>query len=501
MATFNDKFTDFKGKFQKDLTKASNWGKTIVQTVQQYIQSNKKRSIIIGSITGTILMTTLFGVGYYQANAVNLYHVYLDGKEVGVVNNKEVVEQWKEQVLKQAQNTYSTITLNFGNKITYQEEKKFKGQFDNAKTLSALKDAFSIQATAVELVVNGKVVGYVKDQKTADLILEQIKQPFLPNKNKDKVKAASLDGNNQQIRKLDQIQIKEEVVTKEVKVTPAEILSAEDMVTLLKQGTLEQKKYIVKQGDTLSGIAQQFGITTKQIYQLNPNIKGEFINIGDEVIVTAKTPLVTVQTKETVINQERIPYKVVYQKDSSMYSNQTKVVQQGSDGKKSVEYSILKENGVTTQKTILKETVISEAKDKIVKKGTKIVPSRGSGTLLWPTVGGIITSKYGSRWGRTHEGIDISGVSNRTIKAADSGKVVFAGWNGAYGKAIIIDHGNGMKTLYGHLSQIMVSSGDKVAKGQQIGVMGNTGRSTGTHLHFEVLVNGSNRNPLNYVRR
>ncbi|HYK74232.1 MAG TPA: M23 family metallopeptidase, partial [Pseudoneobacillus sp.] len=124
----------------------------------------------------------------------------------------------------------------------------------------------------------------------------------------------------------------------------------------------------------------------------------------------------------------------------------------------------------------------------------------GDGSFVLPTVGGYISSNMGYRWNKMHKGIDIARPSNRTIKTVDNGVVVFAGWDGGYGNKIIVDHQNGYRTVYAHLSSIEVNVGQTVPKGSQIGVMGSTGDSTGTHLHFEVYRNGALVNPLKYLR-
>ena len=130
----------------------------------------------------------------------------------------------------------------------------------------------------------------------------------------------------------------------------------------------------------------------------------------------------------------------------------------------------------------------------------------GTGQFVWPAPGySSITSPYGMRYHpilktrKLHTGEDIGAPSGATIVAADSGTVIFSGWMGAYGQAIIIDHGNGVSTLYGHQSQLLVSEGQSVVKGQTIGKVGSTGWSTGPHLHFEVRVNGSPVDPTGYV--
>lgn len=119
--------------------------------------------------------------------------------------------------------------------------------------------------------------------------------------------------------------------------------------------------------------------------------------------------------------------------------------------------------------------------------------------FIWPTNGGIITSYQGMRWGKFHKGIDIAGPSNYSILASDGGKVEFAGWRNGYGKTVKINHLNGYKTQYAHLESIDVNVGDNVSKGNKIGIMGSTGRSTGIHLDFEVYLNGKLINPVDVL--
>ena len=127
--------------------------------------------------------------------------------------------------------------------------------------------------------------------------------------------------------------------------------------------------------------------------------------------------------------------------------------------------------------------------------------------FTWPTPScSTITSPFGSRMHPIqkrvifHSGIDIGAVYGANIVAAAEGQVVNAGWNGSYGKYIVIDHGSGYKTLYAHCSTLLVSAGSIVTSGQSIGRVGSTGNSTGPHLHFEILVNGTQVNPMGYFR-
>jgi murein DD-endopeptidase MepM/ murein hydrolase activator NlpD len=130
------------------------------------------------------------------------------------------------------------------------------------------------------------------------------------------------------------------------------------------------------------------------------------------------------------------------------------------------------------------------------QSSSQVVPS--SSGLIWP-VSGPVTSGYGWRWGRMHEGIDIAVPAGTPVSAAASGRVIYAGWMGGYGNLVVIDHGAGLATAYGHNSSIAAGSGSSVSQGQTIAYAGSTGHSTGPHVHFEVRVNGAAVDPLGYL--
>ena len=136
-----------------------------------------------------------------------------------------------------------------------------------------------------------------------------------------------------------------------------------------------------------------------------------------------------------------------------------------------------------------------------IRTGSVNLPSTvgvdGSGQFSWP-VNGTLTSSFGFRWGRMHEGIDVAAPTGRPIGAAAAGTVIVAGWGGGYGNLVVVSHGS-ISTAYAHMSQIAVSNGQQVGRGTVLGAVGSTGHSTGPHLHFEVRVNGSPQNPINYL--
>lgn len=149
----------------------------------------------------------------------------------------------------------------------------------------------------------------------------------------------------------------------------------------------------------------------------------------------------------------------------------------------------------------------SKALEALIRRLQQTTQGPGlSGNLYWPTTNRLITSTFGYRihpiWRirMFHSGIDISGSYGDPIYAVNYGRVIYSGWQSGYGKVIIIDHGNGMSTLYAHCSVLIVGEGEQVKKGQLIGKIGSTGWSTGSHLHFEIRRNGIPINPLSMVK-
>jgi len=164
---------------------------------------------------------------------------------------------------------------------------------------------------------------------------------------------------------------------------------------------------------------------------------------------------------------------------------------------------IVRENGRELERTVLERTVLREPVTQIIVRGTRAVPSRGTGDYVWP-VHGRITSRFGWRALGWHSGVDIGAVAGTPILAAASGVVTFAAYAGNYGNKVVIDHGvqggDRIATVYGHLSRFAVSVGAEVSAGQVIGYVGSTGRSTGPHLHFEVRINGQAVDPIRFYQ-
>ncbi|MBR2471818.1 MAG: peptidoglycan DD-metalloendopeptidase family protein [Clostridia bacterium] len=207
---------------------------------------------------------------------------------------------------------------------------------------------------------------------------------------------------------------------------------------------------------------------------------------------------IKVQTYETVVYEEAVPFGVEYVNNDGMYEGQTKFVSSGTNGSRSVTAKITKINGVEAYRQELSSSDTIAAVAQVVEVGTKEPDGIGFGSFIDPTFG-TVTSRFGSRWGGRHNGLDIANKIGTPVEAADSGVVIKSEYDGDFGNLIVIDHNNGYVTYYAHLNSMCVAVGDKVIQGQKIGEVGNTGYSTGPHLHFEVRKNGVPTDPSKYL--
>ncbi|MBM4761706.1 M23 family metallopeptidase [Bacillus sp. B15-48] len=450
----------------------------------------------------TLALGTVHITATAKAELTTVYHVYIEDQFIGTVQDKASVEALIEGKTNSLQEQYKEVDLEVGGDLSYIPEQVFSTVSTTAsdKVLEGLEGQLSVQANVSALVINGEAVAYVKDEDSAAKVINNLKlghvseEQLTQLENSNGEETTPLKENETRI--LD-VRLTEDVSIAEEKIDPQEILSVEAAMELIKKGTLEEKKYEVQPGDVLGGIANSHGLTLKELLTINPQYSEESVlKPGDELAVTYHEPLAKVIVEKEVYQTEKISYEKEVIEDDSLLKGETKVKQSGKDGVNGITYKITEQNGIVITKEAAETKVIEEPVKEVIIKGTKVIPSRGTGSFVWPTNGGYISSKMGYRWGQMHKGIDIARPNNHTIKAADNGKVVSASYDGGYGNKVVIDHQNGYRTVYAHLASISVSPGQTVERGAKIGVMGSTGHSTGVHLHFEVYKNGSLVDPL-----
>lgn len=367
------------------------------------------------------------------------------------------------------------------------------GSEDDLKTD---KNKAMAQDTAYVIAINGEDILYVPTEDDAKAVIDGIAAAYVS-----------------QDAAVEEYEIEEEITyTSKKIVTEAEaaksetnpetyICSVDEAVQYILNGTSTPLTYTVQGGDTLWDIAIKNNVSVYELQEMNPG-KFEKLVIGETLNLYKKTPLVNIVTKETVTIAEAIPFGTTYTNSDALYKGQTQIQSAGANGSKETVVQIIKRNGIETNRTLISEQVISEPVTQIALKGTKPIPiTVGSGVLKQPVANMEISSPYGASrsGGRSHKGIDLRAPKGTPFVAADAGTVTFSGWKGSYGYLIIVNHGNGIQTKYAHCNSMSVSAGDSVTKGQVLGTIGSTGNATGNVLHFEVVVNGVQKNPVNYL--
>jgi len=344
--------------------------------------------------------------------------------------------------------------------------------------------------SAYSIMVNGKEIVKVASENDAKIVLNQVKNNYITSDSQ-----------------LKEVSFAEEVIvtSSAVNVKEEEILTTQEAITIIVTGSKEPKTYVVQGGDTVWDVAALNNLSSYELMEMNPGVADE-ISIGQTLNLYQIKPYVTVKTTEVVTATQNIEYGIEYEYTSNLYKGQSQVKSAGNYGSKIVTAEVVKENGIVVQSTPISEEIATEPLTQISLVGIKSVPitsgvtqyTSGTGQLGVPVSHIEVSSAYGSRGGGRHFGVDLRMPRGSSIMAADGGTVTKACYSGSYGNLIIINHGNGIQTYYSHCDSMKVSVGNQVTKGQVIGTVGATGNATGNHLHFEVRVNGTPQNPMNF---
>ncbi len=278
--------------------------------------------------------------------------------------------------------------------------------------------------------------------------------------------------------------------------SPDNISTVDEVVAYLLNDELANEIYTVQSGDTLSGIALTTGVPMEDLIAMNDALESEssILQIDQELIITVPTSSLTVAYVATEFISEEYEAETEYVYNDDWYTTESETLQDPSSGYREIVANVTYLNGEASDEEILLENVLTEAVPKIVEQGTQTPP-----TYIKPVYGGTLSSGFGARWGTVHKGVDWAVPVGTTVYASSGGTVTRSGWSSSYGYCIYIQHPDGKETRYAHCSKLLASVGDTVVQGQAIALSGNTGDSTGPHLHFEIRVNGVAVNPLLYV--
>ena len=455
-----------------------------LERFKRYSEDHKKGMLMVFAIAMMVVMGAAGVLNYCTA-----YEYSYNGQKLGLVKEKDDVLQITDLVqgaLTEEKNM--KIVIDAKDDITFHRKLALdESQIDDSEqVLKRLTYMGDLKVKAIGIYVDGKKIGAVQDRKTAEKALKDVADKY--TKEGDNIKVES-------VRFLEKVDIKTANTDLE------DLHSEEEMVDLLCTSGEKETVHKVVAGDTLHSIAKKYDVWEDQLLADNKGINSKKLELGSNIIVKQQAPVLTYEVVEKITYDKVIEHKVEEQKSADIYEGMTETQQAGSDGLSEITARVTLQNGKKVEEEDLVTTVKEEPVTEVVLVGTKErPPTVGSGKYIWPLKDSFTkTSGFGSRWGRQHKGIDLAVSVGTTVYAADGGTVVEAQYSGSYGNVVMIDHQNGQETRYAHNSKLLVKKGDKVYQGQPIAKSGNTGRSTGPHVHFEIRFNGEPRNPLNYL--
>ena len=461
-------------------------------------------SLLIILITLLALIVIESPVVYANSDKelTTIYHVYLTDDYIGSVDDQSIIEQHISDKLESMNHSDDNYTYGYEQELLFIPERVFYTNLNIDQVLEVLDQELIIDIQATTVQFGDNILGHFASTAEAEQAIFDYKNLYVDEDTLNRLADEADDQIELEIGEsiITDVALSEEVTFFESIVSKTDLLTVKEAVRLLEKGTLEDMIHQVAAGDTLYAIGERYNLSEQQLFDLNAELDiNGVLQLDQEINVTDYVPLVNVVVFEEERKEEVIKAEKKTEQTDELYLGETKRKQVGEDGKKELHLAIEKVNGKVVEREVLSENIIKEVQHEITLEGTKVIPSRGTGDFAWPAVGGYISSHYGPRWGSHHNGIDIARPTNRNIIATDNGVVETVTSHSGYGNYIVINHNNGYKTLYAHLSSMDVSVGDTVPQGTKIGVMGTTGRSTGVHLHFEVIKDGSKIDPMNVL--
>lgn len=283
---------------------------------------------------------------------------------------------------------------------------------------------------------------------------------------------------------------------------PQELTPLDEAIAIITEDKQKEQIYEVQPGDTLSQICERLEMPMEELIAVNDALENEnsTLRAGQELVITVPEPELSFFHTEEMYYEENFNAPIEYVDNDDWYTTDEKTLQDPIAGFHKVVADVTFRNDQEQAREVLREVVVMDATPKIVEKGTKIPP-----IYYKPISGGRLSSGFGKRSAPKkgastyHKGIDWAIPVGSAVVASSAGTITRAGWGSGYGNVVYISHPDGRETRYGHLSKVLVKVGQKVSGGEKIALSGNTGRSTGPHIHFEILVNGAPVNPLKYL--
>ena len=446
---------------------------------------NSRRSIGAALLSICVIVSSILII----FDRFTVYEYAYNGKVLGYVKEQDEVTDVLEIAGKKlTENSRNSVNIEFvpHQNVTFNLVDAGGKSLDTADTaVNKLVYMTDIETEAYGIFDDGELLTVVKSQEDAARLLDSAITILSEPDQGMSLVSASFDN--------------------DVETRPLNVLltSVQDNVSALRQltqGGEIEIYHIVEDGEDIESLKETFAVEEENIYSDSNSNIAEEITTGDTVCIRRSSEPIAVTMVERGRLREVVEFKTVKKKTDKYYKGDTIVEQEGRDGVQIFEGTITKKSGVEVDRDEKNIEIVRKVRDKIILVGTAERPkSAPTGTFAIPMDTFRHSSGFGPRWGRLHAGIDLSAGTGTPIYASDGGTVIRAGWYSGYGQCVEIDHGNGKKTRYAHCSKILVSVGEKVYQRQNIALVGNTGNSYGSHLHFEIHINGNPVDPAPYI--
>ena len=433
-------------------------------------RASSREMIVSGFILSLVICALLLTFEY---NTV--YEYSYNGRVLGYVKRQETVTDLLE-VAGEGMSGNSDINIVFtaNDNVTFRKVALAKHDIDTSdQVLNKLTYMTEIEVSATGIYYDGKLVALVENDIVANNLIANMLKTYGKADDGMVVQEASF---------------KYPVETGQIDVMLTSLVSRNKAFSLLSQGGSYRLQHMVKPDETVESIAEAYGVEPTNIFEEGRSIPATEVIAGEVVTIKKDVDPIVVRIEEKGTTSEVMRFTRETKDTPDLWIGQTEIEQKGEDGKKLVTGTIVKENGVEVERNITNTEIVKEPVTEIVLNGTTERPKTApTGIFAMPLKDHYtVTSPYGFRWGRLHAGVDMACPSGTTVYASDGGVVVRASWYSSFGNCIEIEHLDGTYTRYAHLSGYLVSAGDEVYQGQEIGFVGSTGFSTGPHLHFEI---------------
>jgi len=459
-----------------------------------------KKKFYLEGLISALVLSAIFSLGFNSAVQVSsvvntgYYRIFKKGTLIGNIKNYDEIAL--EVLNRYGAKVGDQFFLGDGVSIEY-------AAYENPVSLSRvddLLDDLDIQVEGLRVKTNkGKMFNTASYREWQNALGNIVK--FIQLNDKKTKTAANVAGEVRVTENFtynyERMPIKEAKTQKEIE------------QSLIFSDVFNIKTDVVKTNDTIDSVAKRNKISVEQLVYVNELDTKSLLLPGTALNVS---PLnYSVEFNYPVIENiiEDISFEIEYENDDSKYVDEEEIIKKGENGAASVQYLSYVVNGKSVPGQRLQYKVLREANKQVVKRGTKRrisisdggdAPHVNAAGFIWPTQGICISAEYmDPYYPGLHYGLDIAGNHGTSVWAVAPGTVESAEYNGAWGLQVMINHHNGLKTRYGHLSSIGVHKGTEVSQGKYVGGMGNTGWSFGTHLHFEVHSGGSRYNPRIYL--